>query len=221
MKLHGYFRSTAAWRVRIALGWKGLDWESVAVDLLRGDQRGAAFRGRHPQGLVPFLEVDGGGIGQSLAILEYLEETRPAPPLLPADAAGRARVRQLALQVACEIHPLANLRVRRYLAGEIGLSGAAVAVWCRHWLADGLAAFEAELARSPATGRFCHGDAPSFADLCLVPQLYNARRADLALERYPTLLRVERACEALPAFRAARPEAQPDAPPEPGRAPGG
>ncbi len=213
MRLFTYYRSSAAWRVRIALHWKGLAFEPVAVDLRRGDQLAAAFRARNPAGAVPVLEDGERRVVQSLAILEYLEECHPEPPLLPADAAGRARVRQLALAVACDVHPLANLRVRRHLADAFGHADADVAAWCRHWVGEGLAAVEAELARAAATGRFCHGDAPSFADLCLVPQLTNARRVELDVaSAFPTCARIERACEALPAFRASHPDAQPDAP---------
>jgi maleylpyruvate isomerase len=211
MKLYTYFRSSAAWRVRIALAWKGLAYEPVFVHLRRGEQTRPEYLARNPQGLVPLL-VDGDvEIAQSLAILEYLEEKWPAPPLLPADPAGRARVRQLALVVACEIHPLQNLRVRSFVARDLGLGEAAGLRFSGTWIARGLAELEALVARSPATGRFCHGDAPTFADLLLVPQLYNARGGRMDLSAYPTLVRIDAACRELPAFADTAPEKQPDA----------
>ena len=149
---------------------------------------------------------------QSLAILEYLEETRPQPPLLPADAAGRARVRALAQVVACDIHPIGNLRVLQYLTGQFGLDDSAKGVWSRHWIGEGLRAMETMLAGNVATGRFCHGDSPTLADACLVPQLYNAIRWKLPLDDYPTIRRIHDACQALETFQRAAPEAQPDAP---------
>jgi maleylacetoacetate isomerase len=213
IRLHGYWRSSAAWRVRIALNLKGLAWESVPVHLVRngGEQRQPAFLALNPQGLVPALEIDGLVLTQSLAIIEYLEETRPAPALLPADAAGRARVRSLAQLIASEIHPLNNLRVLRYLGEQAGLDEAARDAWYRHWIGEGLAALETRLAREAGTGRFCHGGTPGLADCCLAPQLYNARRYDCELDAFPTLLRIEAACMELPAFRLAAPELQPDA----------
>lgn len=211
LTLHGYFRSSAAWRVRIALGLKGIAAAATSWHLRKGEQGAADYLRRNPQGLVPALEVAGRGVlTQSLAIIEWLEETRPAPPLLPADAWGRARVRALAQIIACDVHPIQNLRVLQYLRRELGQEQAAVEAWARHWIALGLDAFEARLAE-PETGRFCHGEAPGLADLCLVPQLGNARRFGLALDRWPRLLAVEAACNALAAFRAAAPEAQPDA----------
>lgn len=214
MKLHGYWRSSAAWRVRIALGLKGLHFESVPVHLLRdgGEQRQPAFLGLNPQGLVPALEDQGRVLSQSLAIIEYLEETHPAPPLLPPDPASRARVRSLAQVVACDIHPLNNLRVLEYLRDDLGQDDATRTAWVRHWVTAGLSALETRLANEAGTGRFCHGDAPGLADCCLVPQLYNARRFECPLDAFPTLLRVEAACTALEAFRNAAPELQPDAP---------
>jgi maleylacetoacetate isomerase len=215
MILHGYWRSTAAWRVRAALNLKGLSWENAPLHLLRdgGEQRAPAWLARNPQGLVPALEIDGRLLTQSLAIIEYLEDTRPAPPLLPADAAGRARVRSLAQLVACDIHPLNNLRVLQQLRDRFGLDEAARDAWYRHWVAEGLGALETRLAREPDTGRYCHGDAPGLADCCLVPQLYNARRYSCELDGFPTLLRIEAACNELDAFRAAAPERQSDAQP--------
>jgi len=213
MKLHNYFRSSASYRVRIALNLKGLGYEYHSVHLSRGggEQLGPEFRALNPQSLVPVLEDGGQRIAQSLAIIEYLEETHPHPPLLPKSAGERARVRALALSIACEIHPLNNLRVLNYLTGELGVSEEAKLLWYRHWLALGLAALEAELAGSRHTGNFCHGDSPTLADCCLVPQLFNARRFDCDLSSFPTLLDLERRCNELAAFRDAAPDRQPDA----------
>ena len=185
--------------------------EQVSIRLAKGEQMEPAFAALNPQKLVPVLDDGGNRLIQSLAILEYLEEIRPEPPLLPADPAGRARVRALALIVACEIHPLNNLRVLNYLTGELEITGEAKLAWYRHWIAEGLGAFEAMLAGSPGTGRFCHGDSPGLADLCLIPQLFNARRFDCPLAAYPTLLRIDAECESLAAFREAAPGAQTDA----------
>ena len=210
MRLYTYARSSASYRVRIALEWKGIEREDVAVNLREGAQLDAAYLALNPQGLVPFL-VDGGlAIGQSLAILEYLEERRPEPPLLPADPAGRARVRQLALLVACDVHPLQNLRVLTHLDEAYGAGEEGRSRWFRHFVERGLLALERVLAASSATGRFCHGDSPTFADVCLVPQVYNARRRDCDLSRCPTLVRVDAECANLEAFARAAPEAQPD-----------
>ena len=214
MILHGYWRSSAAYRVRIALALKGLDHEQVLVHLTRGggEQLSEAFAALNPQRLVPALELDGGAVlTQSMAIVEYLEETCPEPALLPADVLGRARVRALAQSIACEIHPLNNLRVLRYLVHELGLDDAAKTAWYRHWVQLGFEAFERALAGSDDTGTYCHGDAPTLADVCLMPQIYNAQRFDVGLEPYPTIRRVAAACAALPAFAGAAPEAQPDA----------
>jgi maleylacetoacetate isomerase len=211
MRLIGYYRSSAAYRVRIALNLKGLTAEHSSVHLARGEQKEPAFAALNPQKLVPVLEDGRDRLFQSLAILEYLEETHPEPPLLPADPAARARVRALAQIVACEIHPLNNLRVLGYLAGEMEITEEAKLAWYRHWIAEGLGALEAVLAASPDTGHFCHGDTPGLADVCLVPQLFNARRFDCPLTDYPTLLRIDAVCESLPAFRDAAPDMQPDA----------
>jgi maleylpyruvate isomerase len=212
LKLYGYFRSSAAYRLRIALNWKGLAVEHVPVHLRRGDQHSPEYLARNPQGLVPMLATDDGlALTQSLAIIEWLEETQPAPPLLPPAAAARARVRAIALVIACEIHPLNNLRVLKYLAGPLAQPESTRDDWYRHWCDVGLAALETQLAREPATGRYCHGDAPTLADVCLVPQLANARRVAVDLTRYPTLLAIEAACNDLPAFAAAHPARQPDA----------
>lgn len=210
--LHGYWRSSAAYRVRIGLGLKGLAWQDRPVHLVRdgGQQHSAAHAALNPQQLVPVLEHDGRVLTQSLAILEYLDEAFPdTPALLPADPAGRARVRALAQLVACDVHPLNNLRVMQYLGRVLAADEEACLAWTRHWMAEGFAAMEALLAAQP--GRFCHGDVPGLADCCLIPQLYNARRFNLDLAPYPQLRTVEQACQALPAFAAALPEAQPDA----------
>jgi maleylpyruvate isomerase len=212
-QLYTYFRSSAAYRVRIALHLKDLTFESIPVHLVRhgGEQHGADYARINPAHLVPAL-VDGDDtLSQSLAIIEYLEETHPTPALLPLDAAGRARVRALAQTVACDVHPLNNLRVLRYLTQELHIDEAAKIKWIQHWITLGFAAFEAQLVSSARTGEFCHGNTPTLADCCLIPQLYNARRFDTPLEAYPNLLRVEAACLALEAFQNARPEAQPDA----------
>jgi maleylacetoacetate isomerase len=212
MKLYDYFRSSAGYRVRIALGLKGLAPERAFVHLRKGAQRADDYLALNPQGLVPALVTDGGNvITQSLAIIEYLDETQPAPPLLPPDPVGRARVRALALAVACDIHPIDNLRVLRYLVHTMGVSEEQKDAWYKYWIDVGLEALERRVARDPDTGRFCHGDTPTLADICLVPQLANARRVDMDLAPYPTLVRIDATCRALPAFAAADPARQPDA----------
>jgi maleylacetoacetate isomerase len=213
MKLYDYYRSSAAYRVRIALNLKGIvPDERTFVHLRMGNQRAQDYLALNPQGLVPALALDDGAVmTQSLAIIEYLEETHPAPPLLPADPVARARVRGIALAIACEIHPLNNLRVLHYLTGTLGVSSEQKDGWYRYWVDVGLEALETQLAREAATGHFCHGDAPSLADLCLVPQIANARRFSIDLSPYATLTRIEAACLALPAFATAAPERQPDA----------
>ena len=213
MTLYGYYRSSAAYRVRIALNLKGLGYTQRPIDLAAGAQREAAFTRLNPQGLVPVLETDEGErLTQSLAICEYLDERYPASPaLLPADAAGRARVRALAQLVASDIHPLNNLRVLRYLVGELELDEAAKLAWYRHWVEEGLTTLEAQLA-SEQTGLCCHGDTPSLADVCLVPQVYNAERFDCDLTAYPRLRAIAAHCRGLPAFAEASPARQPDAP---------
>ncbi len=214
LKLHSYWRSSAAFRVRIALGLKGLPFDTLPVHLTRagGEQHGADYRALNPQELVPTLVAGEAVLTQSLAIIEYLEESYPEPALLPRSAVARARVRALALAIACEIHPLNNLRVLQFLGEFFGADETAKATWYHHWLEAGLAPLERQLAASAQTGRCCHGDQPGLADACLVPQLYNARRYALDLAPYPTLLRIEAACLELPAFVAALPERQPDAP---------
>ena len=211
MRLHDYWRSSAGYRVRIALGLKGISAARVPVSLLAGDQRSAAYRAVNPEGLLPALDTGEGVLGQSLAIIEYLEETVPEPALLPASPLDRAHARRLALMVACDIHPVNNLRILQRLGGQFGADQAAKDTWYRHWIAEGLGALEAVLAGDPRTGTFCLGERPGLADLCLVPQLYNARRFACPLDGLPTLVRIDAACRALPAFAAAAPEAQSDA----------
>lgn len=210
LKLYGAANSSAAFRVRIALNLKGLAHRHAFVNLRRGEQATPEYLALNPQGLVPAL-VDGEAVlTQSMAILEYLEERWPQPPLLPATAAERARVRALALAVACEIHPLNNLRVRRYLADALGHDEATGLEWYRHWIATGLTALEALTAGHPATAAFCHGAAPTLADVCLVPQIFNAKRFDCPLDPYPTLTAIFDNCLALPAFDDAQPAKQAD-----------
>ena len=213
LTLYSYWRSSAAYRVRIGLNLKGLAYATRPVHLVRdgGQQHGEDYRALNPQELVPMLAHGERRLTQSLAILEYLDEAFPTPALLPADTRGRARVRALAQLVACDIHPLNNLRVLQYLKRENGLEQPAIDAWMRHWMREGFTAMEAMLVDDPATGGFCHGETPTLADACLVPQLYNARRFELDLAPFPTLVRIETACLALPAFDAARPENQPDA----------
>ena len=209
MKLHNYFRSSASFRVRIALALKGLSYAYVPVHLPRGDHQQSAFANLVGDPLVPLLEVDGLRLTQSMAIIEYLDETRPSPPLLPPDAAGRARVRALALSVACEIHPLNNLRVLKYLVRELKVDEDAKNRWYRHWCLEGLHAFERQLAGlSPST--YCYGDTPTLADCCLVPQIFNARRFDVSFEGLPRTMAAFDACMDLPAFQQADPALCPD-----------
>lgn len=210
LKLYTYFRSSAAFRVRIALNLKGVAYDPAFVHLPKGEHRRPEYAAVDPQALLPTL-VDGGRVlSQSLAIIEYLEETRPEPPLLPSDAAGRARVRSLSLLVACEIHPLNNLRTLQHLKRALGQSEEQINAWYRHWIADGFAKLEADLGRG-GTGRFCHGDSPTMADCCLVPQVFNAKRYSADLGPYPTLMRIFDACMKLEAFDRAQPSKQPDA----------
>ena len=213
MKLYTYFRSSAAYRVRIALNLKGIAYDAVPVHLLRngGEQLSDAYRAVNPSLLVPALEDDGNVIGQSLAIIEYLEETHPQTPLLPQDAAGRARVRAMALSIAADAHPLGNLRVLKYLTGQIGVSDAVKLGWQQHWLRSGLATLESLLANDARTGRYSHGDTPTMADCCLVPQVFNAQRFNVDAAAYPNVMRIHAACSELPAFQQAHPSQQPDA----------
>lgn len=213
MRLYTYFRSSAAYRVRIALNLKGLAWESVPVHLLRGggEQHLPDYLALNPNGLVPALDDGGLLLTQSLAIIEYLDETHPEPALLPGDPAARARIRAIAQTIACDIHPINNLRVLRYLTRELGATEAQKTAWYRHWVELGLAAVEATLANDARTGVFCHGDSPTLADCCLVPQVFNARRFACDLSAMPTLLRIVERCEAMEAFRLSAPEHQSDA----------
>jgi len=211
MKLHTYFRSSAAFRVRIALNLKGLAYEPAFVHLPKGEHRGAAYGAVNPQALLPTLEDGKQLLTQSLAIIEYLEETRPQVALLPKDAPGRARVRSLALLIACEIHPVNNLRVLQHLKRALGQNDEQVSAWYRHWIADGLAKFEASLTGTQEAGRYCHGDAPTIADCCLVPQIFNAQRYQCDTAPYPAAMRIFDECMKLDAFDRAQPSKQPDA----------
>ena len=202
--LFDYYRSSAAYRVRIALSLKRMDYESAPIDLAGGEQKAAAYRARNPQGFVPILEIDGQRITQSLAIIDYLDATRPDPPLVPNDAADRAHVLALALVVACDIHPLNNLRVLKHLTGPLGQDEEAKNAWIATWIGQGFAALEAMA--SARAGRFLFGDVPGLADICLVPQMYNARRFGVPLNDYPLLVRVDAEATALEPFAAAHPD---------------
>ncbi|MCA0325137.1 MAG: maleylacetoacetate isomerase [Proteobacteria bacterium] len=209
MKLYNYFRSSASFRVRIALELKGLAYDYLPVHLAKGEQRKPEFSALNAEGLVPMLELPGGQrLTQSMAIIDYLDETHPAPPLLPRDALERARVRALAQIVACEIHPLNNLRVLKYLVNDLKVGDEAKNGWYKHWVRLGLLAYEARLAEQP--GRYSHGDTPTLADCCLVPQIFNAQRFDCDLSNLPRTLAVHQACMQLPAFQKAQPSACPD-----------
>lgn len=213
MKLYTYYRSSAAYRVRIALNLKGLAYDAVPVHLVRGggEQRQADYLALNPTGLVPTL-VDGPNtLPQSLAIIEYLDETHPEPALLPGSPADRARIRAIAQAIACDVHPINNLRVLQYLTREFGVSEEQKNAWYRHWIEVGLGAVEAMLASDPRTGAFCHGDVPTLADCCLVPQVFNARRFGCDLSATPTIVGIAERCAGLDAFRRAAPEQQPDA----------
>ena len=212
MKLIGYFRSSAAYRVRIALNLKGVTVEHASRHLRKGEQRAPDYAAINPQMLVPALVLDSGEVlTQSLAILEYLEETHPQPPLLPGDPVGRARVRALALIPTADIHPIQNLRVMGYLREKFGQTEESAFAWSRHWIETGFDAYEATIAKDPKTGVFSHGDSPTLADLCLVPQVFNAARFKVDMKKYPTIQRIYDACLRLPAFDAAQPARQPDA----------
>ena len=215
MKLYSYFRSSASYRVRIALNLKGLPYEVIPVHLLRngGEQLMPEYRRLNPDGLVPALidEQTGTVLTQSLAIIEYLEEAHPQVPLLPQDALDRAYVRGIALSIACDIHPLNNLRVLRYLVRQLNVSEDDKNAWYRHWCEQGLVALETALAKDPRVGDFCYGNTPSLADCCLIPQIANAQRLNCDLSRMPTLNRINAACLALDAFAKAAPGQQPDA----------
>jgi maleylpyruvate isomerase len=211
LKLYTYFRSSAAFRVRIALNLKGLPFEAVPVHLLRGEQHSAGYSDCNPAQLVPSLVDASLTLSQSLAIIEYLEERYPQPALLPASPALRASVRELALAVACDIHPLNNLRVLRYLQQSLNVDQAGRDEWARHWIALGFAAIETRLTCQDPSGPYCFGDVATLADCCLVPQVFNARRVQLPLEDYPTIQRIHDHCMQQDAFRRAAPDAQNDA----------
>ena len=214
MDVYGYFRSSAAFRVRIALNLKGLSPDLHFIHLRKGDQNTPAYRAINPQGLIPALvDDDGTCLTQSLAIIEYLDERHPHPPLLPADPAARARVRAIALAIACDIHPLNNLKVLNHLRDAFGIDEAGRQRWYAHWIAEGLTAVESLLAASPDTGPFCHGASPTIADICLVPQVFNAQRMECPLDAYRTIRAIVERCRALPAFHNAEPAEQPDAEP--------
>ena len=209
LRLHNYFRSSASFRVRIALSLKGLDYDYLPVHLPAGEQKLASFAALSPDALVPVLEIDGEQLTQSMAIIEYLDETHPEPPLLPRDALGRAQVRALAQSIACEIHPLNNLRVLKYLLRDLKVDDAAKNAWYRHWCRSGLQAFERQLARRAASS-YCYGETPTLADCCLVPQIFNAQRMDVPLDNLPRTMAAFEACMALPAFQSAQPSVCPD-----------
>ncbi|MCS0581702.1 maleylacetoacetate isomerase [Massilia pinisoli] len=213
MKLYTYFRSSAAYRVRIALNLKGLKYDAVPVHLLRGggEQLQANYVKMNPSGLVPTFQDDFITLTQSMAILEYLEDEYPEVPLMPKDSAGRARVRELAQIVGCDIHPVNNLRVLRYLVNELGLSEEVKTQWYRHWIVGGLDVLEKHLARDPSAGPLCHGYLPTIADCFLVPQVFNAQRNGVDIAAYPNIARINAACVEIPAFVAAHPSNQPDA----------
>ncbi len=212
MKLTTYFRSTAAYRVRIALNLKGIKHELVPINLFTGEHKLPEFRQHNPDGLIPTLETEGQVLTQSMAILEYLEETHPQPALLPSDAILRAQVRGVAQTIASDMHPLNNLRVYQYLMSDMGVDETGKLQWYHHWLKQGFDGLEQRLSRANSTGFYCFGDLPSMADVCLVPQVYNAQRFEFSLKNYPTIHRINQHCLKHPAFAAARPEMQADAP---------
>ena len=212
MILHNYFRSSASYRVRIALELKGLAYEYIAVHIARGDHKKEPYAALSADQLVPMLEVDGEKLSQSMAIIEYLDEKYPATALLPADAIGRAKVRAMAQSIACEIHPVNNLRILKYLVRDLQADDEAKNAWYRHWCSEGLQAFEKQLAQMPPS-IYCYGDTPTLADCCLAPQIFNAQRFNVDLTGLPRTMAAYEACMALPAFRKAQPSACPDAEP--------
>ena len=212
MKLYSYFRSSASFRVRIALALKGLEYDFHGIHLRRNEQNAPEFLAVNPQGLVPALvDDDGSVLTQSLAIIEFLEERVPEPHILPASTADRAWVRALSQVVACDIHPVNNLRILQYLQKDLALDEETRNVWVRRWIDDGFAAMEKMLAQDPRTGTYCFGDSPTMADVCLIPQIFNGQRFNVAMEQYPTLARINDACMQHPAFKEAAPGKQPDA----------
>ena len=209
LKLHSYFRSSASFRVRIALELKGLGYDYIAVHLAKGEHKKPPFVDLSADTLVPLLEIDGQHLSQSMAIIEYLDEKHPTPALLPAEALGRAKVRALAQSISCDIHPLNNLRVLKYLVKELKLEDDAKNTWYRHWCREGLVTFEKQLSQLPAS-IYCYGNTPTLADCCMVPQIFNARRFDTDLSGLPRAMAAFDACMALPAFQKAQPSACPD-----------
>jgi maleylacetoacetate isomerase len=213
MKLYTFFRSSAAFRVRIALSLKGLRYESIPKAFAKHEHRAPEYLALNPQGLIPALDDDGQVLSQSLAIIEYLDERHPSPPFLPADPLGRAHVRSMALAIACDVHPLNNLRVLNYLRKSLGQDETGVNTWYRHWIGEGFRGLEIQARRHSTQRRHLYGDTVSLADVLLVPQMFNARRFDADLSAFPTLVAISAHLESLPAFAAARPEVQPDAVP--------
>ena len=213
MKLYDYAYSSAAYRVRIALNLKGIAYERTTISLIKdgGQQHSEAYKAVNPQELIPALDVDGHVLGQSLAIIEYLDETYPAPPLLPSYPVEKARVRNIAYAIACDIHPVNNLRMRAHLKALGHSDEEIMAKWYAHWITVGFSALETMVGTSKETGVFCHGDTPTLADICLVPQMANAYRFKVPVDAFPTLVRIDKHCRAQPAFAAAAPEKQPDA----------
>jgi len=209
MKLHNYFRSSASFRVRIALGLKGLPYDYVPVHIAKGEHKKPPYVDLSADTLVPLLEVDGEKLSQSMAIIEYLDETHPEPPLLPADAVGRAKVRALAQSIACDLHPVNNLRILKYLVHVLKVDEEAKNAWYRHWCREGLEAFERQLAQLPPS-TYCYGSTPTLADCCLVPQIFNAQRFKVNFDGLPRTMAAYEACMALPAFQQAQPSACPD-----------
>jgi maleylacetoacetate isomerase len=211
MKLYTFFRSSAAFRARIALNLKGIRYESLPKVFAKNEHRTAEYLAVNPQGLIPALEIDGAVLSQSVAIIEYLNDTHPAPPFLPSDPLGRARVRSMALAIACDIHPLNNLRVLNYLRQDLKQDEATVNAWYRHWITEGFQGLEAQAREYSTSKRYLYEDSVSIADICLVPQMFNARRFEVDLSTFPTLVAISTHLESLPAFADARPEVQPDA----------